>query len=134
MTAIYEGLEARAEVESLEQLHHERRELIKEWKPLAAKFKGGQSASADTKRKQHRATVMTRIRAGMETKDGKEPSETMLERMANAEPEHKAYVAQLDAEYERYLELDNEISEINERIRNREICLNVYNAELRLSR
>ena len=126
------GLEARAEVESLEAMQHERRALLPRFATLAAKFKGGNSASADTKRKQHRALVAKRILA--DWKGEKEPSEAALERMANADVEHIAFCETMEREFTEYVLLEYKIVEVQERIRNRETCLNVYNAELRLSR
>ena len=127
------GLEARAEVESLEAMQHERRALLPRFATLAAKFKGGNSASADTKRKQHRALVAKRILADWKS-DAKEPSETALERMANADVEHIQFCETMEREFTEYVLLEYKITEVQERIRNRETCLNVYNQELRLAR
>ncbi len=127
------ALESRADVESLEALQAERRALLPRYADLARKFKGGNSASADTKRKQHRALVSKRILAAWP--DGqKEPSEAALERMANADVEHIGYVEKLEREFTEYVLQEYKITEISERIRNRETCLNVYNGELRLVR
>lgn len=126
------GLESRASVEALEALHAERRALLPRFATLAAKFKGGNSASADTKRKQHRALVAKRILAGWT--GAKELSEAALERMANADVEHIAFCETMEREFTEYVLLEYRITEIQERIRNRETCLNVYNAEIRLSR
>lgn len=126
------AVESRADVESLEALQAERRTLLPRFTQLASKFKGGQSASADTKRKQHRALVSKRIEA--EWKGDKAPSEAALERMANADVEHIAFCESIEREFTEYVLLEYRITEIQERIRNRETCLNVYNAELRLAR
>ena len=128
----HSALENRASVESLESLHEERRKLLPRYAELAAKFKGGNSASADTKRKQHRALVAKRILANWG--DEKPPAETALERMANADVEHIAFCEKMEREFTEYVLLEYRITEIQERIRNRETCLNVYNAEIRLSR
>jgi hypothetical protein len=134
MTAVMDmtALESRAEVDSLEALQAERRELLPRFTKLAAKFRGGNSASADTKRKQHRALVAKRILA--DWKADKEPSEAALERMANADVEHIAFCETIEREFTEYVLLEYRLTEIVERIRNRETCLNVYNAELRLAR
>ena len=124
------ALESRASVESLEALHEERRALLPRFAALAAKFKGGNSASADTKRKQHRALVAKRILASSTDK----PSEAALERMANADVEHIAFCEAMEREFTEYVLLEYKITEVQERIRNRETCLNVYNQELRLAR
>lgn len=126
-------LENRASVESLESLHEERRSLLPRFAELAAKFKGGQSASADTKRKQHRALVAKRLLASLPA-EARDPSEAALERMANADVEHIAFCESIAREFTEYVLLEYKITEIQERIRNRETCLNCYNSELKLSR
>jgi hypothetical protein len=139
------ALEAKADVWSLDELQQKRRELLKEYAPLAAKFKGGASAGTDAARKRHRALVAKRIlvemeRLGGEARPGgvieefKAPSETALERMANADTEHIAYCDKLEADYTRFIVLENDIQEINEKIRSREVELYAYNAEIRMSR
>jgi hypothetical protein len=52
-------LEGRAGVESLDQLLAQRRTKVREYAPLAAKFKGGSGAgsSSDSARKRHRALL-----------------------------------------------------------------------------
>jgi hypothetical protein len=145
-------LENRAEVDSLEALQHRRREKMKAYAPLAAKFKGGATAGTDAARKRHRALVAKRILvelrqrfdAGPQQVPSKktaglmvpavfeEPSETALERMANADTEHIAYCDKLQTEYTRFILLENDIQEINEKIRSREVELYSYNAELRM--
>ena len=54
--------------------------------------------------------------------------------MANADVEHIAFCEKMEREFTEYVLLEYRITEIQERIRNRETCLNVYNAELRLAR
>lgn len=146
------ALEHRAEVDSLEALQHRRRALLKDYAPLAAKFKGGAVAGTDAARKRHRALVAKRILvelrqrfdAGPQHVPSKktaglmvpavfeEPSETALERMANADTEHIAFCDKLEADYTRFIVIENDIQEINEKIRSREVELYAYNAELRL--
>lgn len=141
-------LEYRAEVESLESLQQQRRELMGEYAPLAAKYKGarGQGSLADSARKRHRALVMQKILVEMKqdweakAKPGviavgpfKEPSESALERMANAHTEHIEFCNKVEKEVQRYIVLENDIDEINERIESRKIELQCYNGELRLT-
>lgn len=140
-------LEGRAGVESLDQLLAQRRTKVREYAPLAAKFKGGSGAgsSSDSARKRHRALVAKRILVQMEqawnakAKPGviavgefKPPAETALERMANADTEHIAFCEKLEADFVKFIVLENEISELNERIRSREVELRCYNAEIQL--
>jgi hypothetical protein len=125
-------LEMRASVDSLDALQEERRKLLPRFAELAARFKGGQGASADAKRKQHRALVSKRILA--DWKGDKPPAENSLERMANADIEHIAFCEKMEREFTEYVLLEYRLTEITEKIRNRETCLNVYNAELRMAR
>lgn len=138
------ALEHRAEVDSLEVLQHQRRQKMQEYAPLAGKFKGGATAGTDAARKRHRALVAKRILNDMKEKWGKtlkpgevvgiwkEPAETALERMANADIEHIAFCEKLESDYTRFILLENDIQEINEKIRSREVELYSYNAELRM--
>lgn len=145
-------LEHRAEVDSLEALQHKRRELMKEYAPLAGKFKGGATAGTDAARKRHRALVAKRILVELRQAFAKgpqqvpskktaglmvpavfeEPAEVALERMANADTEHIAYCEKLESEYVRFILLENDIEEVREKIRSREVELYSYNAELRM--
>lgn len=146
------ALENRAEVDSLEVLQAKRRALLKDYAPLAAKFKGGATAGTDAARKRHRALVAKRVLIELRQAFDKgpqqvpskktaglmvpavfdEPSEVALERMANADTEHVAYCEKLESEYMRYILLDNDIAEVNEKIRSREVELYCYNAELKM--
>jgi hypothetical protein len=126
-------LEARAEVDNLDQLQAKRRGLVKTFAPLAAKFKGGTTAGSDSARKRHRALVAKRILLSLKP-DEKAPAEVALERMANADLEHIEFCEKLEADFARYAMLENDIADITEQIRNREECLRVYRAELGLER
>lgn len=147
------ALEHRAEVDSLEALQHSRREKMKDYAPLAAKFKGGATAGTDAARKRHRALVAKRILVELRQEFEKgpkqvpskrtaglmvpavfdEPSETALERMANADTEHIKYCDALERDYQRFILLENDIAEITEKIRSREVELLCYNSEIKLS-
>src|SRR3982751_2620486 len=93
------GLEAKADVWSLDELQQKRRNFMKEYAPLAAKFKGGAVAGTDAARKRHRALVAKRILVDRQQSGEKEPSEAALERMANADTEHIAFCDNLEKEY-----------------------------------
>lgn len=127
------ALESRADVDNLDALQAKRRALVKQYAPLAARFKGGAIAGSDAARKRHRALVAKRILL-TQFKDQKEPSEAALERMANADVEHIAFCDKLEADFSRFILLENDIAEVTEQIRNREECLRVYRAELTLER
>lgn len=144
--------ELRAEVQSLDWLHHRRRELKDEWKPLEALYGGsrGQGSFSDAARKRHRDFIATEIEKTLKAQhdelkakaakpgsslvigDFKPPSEAYLERLANAHADHIAFCANMKKEVERYLELENQIDEVQELIRTREIELYSYNKEIGL--
>lgn len=144
--------ELRAEIPSLEELHHRRRELKKEWKSLEALYGGsrGQGSFSDSERKRHRDFIATQIETAlrlahdeMKAKaakpgsalvigDFKPPSEAYLERLANAHPDHIAFCANMRKEVERYLELENLIDEIQEQIQSRNAEIYSYNKEIGL--
>jgi hypothetical protein len=142
-------LENRAETYSLETLQSERRQKIKRFAELAALFRGGQSASAETKRKEHRMIIATDIANSLMTSfakrkaeatdekekkaEWKEPAEAMLERLARSDIRHINFVRDLEKQYIEYVLLENEITEINEKIASRRTELECYKAELFLS-
>lgn len=119
---------------------------MKEYSPLAAKYKGarGQGSLADSARKRHRALIMQKVLIELEVafektlKPGvivgtfKPPAENALERMANAHVDHIKFCNDVEKEVQRYIVLESEIDEINERIESRKIELQCYNGELRL--
>lgn len=139
--------EVRAEIPSLDELHQRRREKMKEYAPLAAKYKGsrGQGSLADSARKRHRSLIMQKIlveqRQEWEKPTGnpsivrgpfKEPSESALERMANAHTEHIKFCNDVEKEVQRYILLENDVDELSELIQNRQAELYAYTAEIKL--
>lgn len=131
------ALESRAEIANLEALQAERRKLVKKYAPLAARFKGGSGngSSSDAARKRHRAGIANLIlREQFREKGEKDPSETALERMANADKRHVDFCDELELQFADFLMLENEIADINEQIRNREECLRCWRAEIGLAR
>jgi hypothetical protein len=138
--------EIRAEIPSLDELQQRRRELVKEYAPLAAKYKGsrGQGSLADSARKRHRSLIMQKIAIEMRQafdaglKPGvivgtfKEPSESALERMANAHPDHIQFCNDVEDEVRRYIVMENDIDDINEQIQSRQAEIYAYTKELGL--
>jgi hypothetical protein len=127
------ALESRADIRNLDALQDKRRNLIRDYAPLAAKFRGGAIAGSDAARKRHRALVAKSILAEKYT-DGKEPSEAALERMANADIRHIDFCESLEASFIKFVVLENDIADVTEQIRDREECLRAYRAELGLGR
>jgi hypothetical protein len=128
------AVESRADVDSLDALQSKRRALVKQYAPLAARFKGGAIAGSDAARKRHRALIAKSILIDAKQRGEKDPSEAALERMANADPRHIEYCDALEREFARFVLLENDIADVSEQIRNREECLRVYRAELGLGR
>lgn len=126
------ALESKAEIESKEWLLARKRELTRELAPLAAMHRSnGQGSPADAARKRHRALVAKRILESIQANGHKEPSEAALERMANADEEHRAFCDELQSQATRYNVLMTEKEEIEYRLRARETELNAYTAELK---
>lgn len=125
-------LEDRADIESLEYLQHERALIVPRWAALGAKFKGGNGvASSDSLRKQNRAEIMCKIAQEKFGPEGltKDRIETMLERLANADPRHIEFCENLRKDFEEFLSLDVQKTEIEERIQSRNGELFAYAKE-----
>ena len=125
------AVEERAQIESLETLHAERRTLLVQLAPLKALH--GHNGLWDDKRKQYlEARKIESRRALLET--GNKPTEAMVDAMAYGSEQYESFLdAGVTARIE-YIRLANELSEIEERIRSREIELLAYNSEIRLAR
>jgi hypothetical protein len=126
------SLESRADIDNLDELQSRRRALVKQYAPLAAKFRGGQVAGSDAARKRHRAMISNLILRDLRQGGEKDPSEAALERMANADERHVAFCKGLEDEFADFIMLENEIADVTEQVRNREECLRAYRAELNL--
>ena len=127
----YVDLETRANIESLETLHHERRLLMRTLAPLKALH--GSFGLWDAKRKQMSRACMVRARMAI-TQRGDKPTEAMVEAEALTDPQFIAFMDQAERDRIEYIAQQTQLEEIEERIRNREIALQAYNGELRLVR
>jgi hypothetical protein len=119
-------LEARAQVDSLERLHHRRRVLLRRLGKLKALY--GPFGLADSYRKQMRAVIATEIRALLPK--GQRLTKDELDDRAMADPR---YIALLDTQVDgsiEYSRLQNRVTEIEELIRNRDLAIQAYNKEL----
>ena len=134
-------IEYRADVDSLEQLHAKRREIIKRLAPLELLFGSG-GDRWDANRKRHRNGIAKLIRneifekwrAGGAKEGWKEPAEAMLERMANSDDRHLNYVVETEGRFAEWMEVKNELDEVNEKIASRDVELRAYTGELFLQR
>lgn len=129
--ATYEALEDRAEVEPLEVLHNERRQLMITLAPLKAVH--GNFGLFDHRRKSmvEAMKVKTRLRL---TQSGAKVTEAMIDAEAHEDKQYNEFLDQMYAEKVEFLKQQTTLDEIEERIRSREIALGVYNSELRLGR
>jgi hypothetical protein len=126
------ALESRAEVDSLGDLHARRRSLMVQLAPLKALY--GSFGLWDARRKQLVEALKVKARMDLTTPDGKKPTETQIDAVAHADPQYERFLDDsLDARTQ-YLNMETELSEIEERIRGRELALMAYSAEVRLSR
>ena len=123
------ALEDRAEVSSLDGLHAERRALLTEYATLRALH--GPGGKWDARRKAMLEAMKIRARLDM-TARAEKITESAVDAYGHADPQYIAFVDQGILDATRYVELETAISEIEERIRNREIALSVYGKEVSL--
>jgi hypothetical protein len=127
--AILRSVESRAEVESLDELHQARRELMPQFAALKALH--GTFGLYDAKRKAILAAIHIRVR--MELRDAQEKvTEALVDSMAHADEQYQRFLDESLTDRIRFIELDTEVSELEERIRSREIELGCYRSELSL--
>lgn len=125
------ALEARVGTDPLDELHHRRRVLIEQIAPLRALH--GPFGMWDDRRKQLLEACKVRARLSL-GKDGAKVTEGMVDATAYDDPEYEklldeGYSSRID-----YIRMENELSEIGERIRSRELEIAAYSAEARLQR
>lgn len=124
-------VEGRADVLPLGDLQARRRKLLERLAPLKALH--GHGGLFDDKRKQMLEAMKVRHRMAM-TAEGIKVTEGMVEAHAYADPQYEAFLDQGVTDRIDYITLANELTEIEEQIRDRELGLLVYNAELKLTR
>jgi hypothetical protein len=125
------ALESRAETESLDELQHRRRVLLVELAPLKALH--GPFGTWDAKRKALLEGLKVRHRMQLAI-DGTKATEAMIDALAHADEQYERFLDESTGAKARYLVLDNEFTELAERIRSREIALLAYNSEVKLTR
>lgn len=125
------ALESRAEVDSLGDLHARRRQLMTQLAPLQALY--GAFGLWDSRRKQLLESLKVRARMALSTGE-KRPTEAQIDAAAHADPQYEKF---LDDSYDakvQFINMDTELSEIQERIRNRELAIMAFTAECRMAR
>lgn len=125
------AIEARAEVDSLGDLHARRRTLLVNLNPLKALH--GHNGIWDDKRKQMLESMKVQARMAL-MESGQKVTEGAVESMAYADEMYARFIDNGISARIEYLTLQNEYDEIAERIRSREIELLAYNGELKLAR
>ncbi|OQW33317.1 MAG: hypothetical protein A4C66_04115 [Nitrospira sp. HN-bin3] len=124
-------LEARANVESLDDLHAQRRDILAMFAPLKAMH--GAFGLYDARRKALLEGLKVRTRERLMAANAK-VTDAIVDAEAHNDP---TYVAWLDEQFTdkvRYVQLEVEMDEIAERIRNRELSLQIFNSEVKLAR
>lgn len=123
-------LERRADVDSLDRLHDERRKLYRQYAKIIALY--GPFGIFDDRRKQILEALKTRYRAERRGGAAVKVTNDEINELAHADPAYGKFLDEALDEKIRYLQVWNRISEINELIQSRAIALSAYKAELRL--
>ena len=122
-------LEARASLDSLQGLQEERRQLLSEYSRLRVLH--GPSNRWDNLRKNMLSA--TKIRARMVCEAGqKKITDSLIDDMAHADEQYIRFVDEGVDGAVKYIEAQNKMDELNERIRNREFSMTAYSRELSL--
>lgn len=124
-------LEERVGVDSMEKLHDARRGLMEQLAPLKALH--GHNGLFDDKRKGLLEALKVRARLKI-TQDGGKATEGAVDALAYADEQYERFLDNGVDDRINYIRLQNEVDEIAERVRSREIELLVFNAELKLAR
>lgn len=124
-------LEARAEIDALQALHARRRAIVAALAPLRALH--GMNGCWDAKRKQLLEACKVRARMLLQQKNEK-TTESYIDALGHTDSQYERFLDEsIQAKIEWVLK-ENEMAELTDLIRNRETCLNAYNAELKLAR
>jgi hypothetical protein len=125
-------VEDRAQVAALGDLHARRRALLATLAPLKALH--GHNGLYDDKRKQMLEAMKVKARMMLTPMGGKGPTDSAVEAHAYADQQYADFIDQGILDRIEYIRLANEATELEELIRDRELCLLVYNSEVKLDR
>ncbi len=120
------ALEARADVDSLEGLQEERRQIINAGARLIALY--GPFGIFDNLRKQRSELAKVAARSRLQD-EGVKVTESAVEQAAYADADYRAFLEHAERDRIAWVQLDNRITEIEEKVRNRELCLRAYTVE-----
>ena len=124
-------LESRAEVDALDTLHGRRRTLLADLAPLRAMH--GAFGMFDPKRKALVESMKVRARLRL-TETGGKVTDAIIDAEAHCDPQYQRWLDEQLTEKVQYIQLEAQYDELVELIRNREISLQVFNAEIRFQR
>lgn len=125
------AIESRAEVDSLGNLHHRRRQLLGAYAPLKALY--GPFGIFDDRRKRLVESLKVRARMAL-TVDGAKTTEAAVDARAYADEQYEKFLDEALAAKVQYIHMENELSEITERISSREAELYFVGKEMGLTR
>ena len=123
------ALESRADVEPLEALHVERRQIIAQLAPLRALH--GPGGTWDARRKAMVEACKIRARSAARER-GEKVTETFIDAEGHADKQYIDFLDQAERDKVDYLMQQMKLDEIEERIRNREFSLTAYSREIGL--
>lgn len=129
----FEGspLEERAGIASLDGLHAERRQLLNILAPLKALH--GPGDLWDSRRKQMLEALKVRKRLEL-LETNQKVTEGLVDSLAYADEQYLRFLDQGERDRIEYITMQNQLNEIEEKIRDREVSLLVYNSEVKLAR
>lgn len=124
-------LEARAHVAALDELHSKRRDLLVEFAPLKAMH--GAFGLYDARRKRLLEGLKVRTRERLTAANAK-VTDAIVDAEAHDDPSYSAWLDDQLTDKVRYVQLEYEMDEISELVRNRELGLQIFNSEIKLAR
>jgi hypothetical protein len=125
------AIESRAEVDSLGNLQYRRRQIIDAYAPLKALY--GPFGLFDDRRKRLLESLKVRARMALAA-DGGKVTEGIVDATAYADPQYEKFLDDAYAAKVQYIRMENELSEIQERISSREAELYFVGKEMGLTR
>lgn len=124
-------LENRADIDSLDQLHEQRRTLLIELAPLRAMH--GSFGMYDARRKALVSAMKVKVRLSLAERGGK-ITDDIVDAEAHVEKQYTDWLDEQLTDKVAWVRLETEYDTLCEKIKNRELSLLAFNAEARLQR
>ncbi len=124
-------LENRADVDAIEALHEKRRDVLVELAPLKAMH--GNFGLYEAKRKALVSAMKVKARLSLIERGGK-VTDDIVDAEAHIDQQYTKWLDEQMDDKVRFIQLEAELDAIQELIRNRELCLQVFNSEVKLAR